>query len=247
MKKKIAIIVAGIDEAYQSDILKGIQSASSECFFDFYVFVSFTGVMDNKCHDYGELNIFNLPDFRNFDGAILLTNTVDYQPAVSDILSRIKEAGIPAVSMDNDVPELLHIGIDNKSAMRRITEHFVNVHGFTKFNYISGPADNPESADRRDAFLEVLEEHGIEIEEERIFYGDFRAASGKHAIEYFLRNNRYMPQAIICANDVMAAAAVNRLFEAGYKIPQEIAISGFDNTFSNHNLRVELTSVERPM
>lgn len=249
MNKKIAIIVAGIDETYQSSILTGIQSASSKYKygFDFYTFVSSVGMLNNISHDFGEMTIFKLPDFSNFDGAILLTNTIDYQPVVSDILKRILLAGIPAVSIDNDVPGLFHIGINNRNAMRVITEHFINVHGFTSFNYISGPADNPESADRLNAFLEVLEEHNIEIHDDRIFYGDFRGASGKAAIEAFLCSGEPLPQAIICANDVMAAAAVNRLHESGYIIPNEIAVSGFDNVFNNHNLRVELTSVDRPL
>ena len=62
-KYKIAIIVAGIDQKYQSSILHGIQSASTECSLDFYVFASFSGIMDNVRHDTGELNIFKLPDF----------------------------------------------------------------------------------------------------------------------------------------------------------------------------------------
>lgn len=247
MKKyKIVIIVAGIDQTYQSSILKGIQSAACECSLDFYVFASFSGVMDNVSHDTGELNIFNLPDFNDFDGAVLLTNTIDYQYVVHDILARIKSAGIPAVCIDNDAEGLYHIGIDNKTAMREITEHFIKVHRFTKFNYISGPENNPESKDRLDAFLEVLAENNISIEKERIYYGDFRAPSGKAAVEYFRKHTPYMPQAIVCANDVMAAAAINRLYEDGFKVPSEIAVSGFDNTFNNHNLRIELTSVERP-
>lgn len=246
-KYKIAIIVAGIDQKYQSSILHGIQSASSECSLDFYIFASFSGIMDNVRHDTGELNIFKLPDFNDFDGAVLLTNTIDYQYAVNDILRRIKSAKIPAVCIDNDIDGLFHIGIDNKSAMREITEHFIKIHGFTKFNYISGPANNSESADRLDAFLEVLKENNIEIDENRIYYGDFRAPSGKSAIEYFRKNTSHMPQAIICANDVMAAAAINQLYEDGFKVPSEIAVSGFDNTFNNHNLRIELTSVERPL
>ena len=218
-KRKIAVIVAGIDESYQSSILRGIQSAAAECSFDFYVFASFIGMMNNEAHDCGELNIFKLPDFRDFDGAILMTNTIDFQPDVNNILKQIQVVGIPAVSIDNDVDGLFHIGIDNKTAMREITEHFINVHGFTKFNYISGPKENSESAARLDAFLEVLAEHDLTIDEERIFYGDFRAPTGKAAVEHFLLNTPYMPQAIVCANDVVAAAAINRLFEAGYKIP----------------------------
>lgn len=247
IKRKIAVIVAGIDETYQSSILNGIRVAASKLNFDCYTFVSFTGMKDNHGHDAGEMNIFKLPDFNSFDGAILLTNTIDCPPVVDDILSRIKNAGIPAVSMDNDVEGLIHIGIDNHSAMKEITEHFINVHEFTKFNYISGPLDNPESADRIEAFREVLDEHGLNIESERIYYGDFRSDSGREAIDFFLKSNQELPQAIICANDVMAVSAVNQLHAAGIKVPDDVAVSGFDDVFDRYNLRVELTSVKRPL
>ncbi len=247
MNRKIAVIVAGIDETYQSSILNGIKTVASDCNFDCYVFVSFAGMTDNTSHDDGEMNIFKLPDFSSFDGAILLTNTIGYQPVVDDILERIKKAGIPAVSMDNKVEGLLHIGIDNRSAMKEITEHFINVHKFTKFNYISGPKDNPESIDRLNGFLDVLEQHGLTIEEDRIYYGDFRGDSGRIAIEEFCDKRLDLPEAIICANDVMAAAAINCLHDKGIRIPDDVAVSGFDDVFDRYNLRVELTSVKRPL
>lgn len=247
MNRKIAVIVAGIDETYQSSILNGIETAASECNFDCYVFVSFTGMTDNISHDAGEMNIFKLPDFSSFDGAILLTNTIGYQPVVDDILERITKSGIPTVSIDNKVDGLLHIGIDNRSAMKKITEHFINVHKFKKFNYISGPKDNPESIDRLEAFLEVLDKYGLTIEDDRIYYGDFRGDSSKKAIDVFLENELDLPQAIICANDVMAVAAINRLHSKGFSVPDDIAVSGFDDVFDRYNLRVELTSVKRPL
>lgn len=245
-KYRIAVIVAGIDEKYQSSILHGIESAAAGCMLDLAMFASFSGTMGNPIHDSGEYNIFRLPDFSTFDGAILLTNTIDDKSVVEDIRSRIRAAGIPAVSIDDDVKDMYYIGIDNKTAMRKMAEHFIKVHGFTKFNYISGPAENPESKDRLRGFLEVLEEHGLTLDDNRIYYGDFRAPAGKAAVDYFLKNNSSLPEAIVCANDVMAASAINRLFEAGITVPGQIAVSGFDNIYNNHNFRIELTSVERP-
>lgn len=244
---RIAVIIACIDQSYQSAVLKGIAASAKECSLNIEVFVSFTGTMGNPGHDTGEFNIFSLPDFTEYDGAILLTNTVAYQPVITDILDRIKAAGIPAVSVDNDIPSFYHIGIDNRTAMRKITEHMIKVHGVRTINYVSGPADNPESADRLAGFMDVLSENGIQIEDERIFYGDFRAPTGRTAIEKMLSSKLPMPQALICANDVMAASAINRLADAGYKVPDDIAVTGFDNTYSSHNYQVELTSVDRPL
>lgn len=244
---RIAVIIAGIDQSYQSAILNGISASAAECSINVEAFISFIGSMGNPIHDTGEFNIFNLPDFRNYDGAILLTNTIDYPPVVNDILNRIKLAGIPAVSIDNDIPEFYHIGIDNKKAMRNITEHLIKKHDFRKFSYISGPTDNPESIDRLNSFLEVLSENDILIDENDIFYGDFRASSGKNGAEYFLKQWSELPDALICANDVMASSAISRLMEAGYKIPDDIAVTGFDNTYNTHNYQIEITSVNRPL
>ncbi|NLT10024.1 MAG: GGDEF domain-containing protein [Ruminococcus sp.] len=243
----IALIIEEIDQSYQSAILNGISSTAKDYSMNVSAFVSFSGAMKNPRHDAGEFSIFSLPDFSRFDGAILLTNTIAYQPVVDDILLRIKEAGIPAVSIDNDIPYLYHIGIDNRTAMRNITEHLINVHGYKRFFYISGPDDNPESADRLAAFLEVIAEHGLSIDQEDIYHGDFRAHSGKTAAEKLLASGNELPDAIICANDVMAASAINYLTANGLSVPGDVAVTGFDNTYSTQNYQVELTSVDRPL
>lgn len=246
-RARIAVIVAGIDQSYQSAVLRGLQAGAISCGADLAVFVSFSGTMGNPHHDAGELNIFRLPEFSEYDGVILMTNTIDYPPVVQRIHDRVKESGIPAISIDNDVPEFLHIGIDNRKAMRRITEHFVKHHRFSRFAYISGPEDNTESIDRLEAFREVLQENGLSIDDDRIYYGDFRGPAGKAAIEKLLASGQPLPEAVICANDVMAASAVNALEEAGYSVPEDISVSGFDNTYSGHNFRIELTTVDRPL
>lgn len=244
---KIAVIIAGINESYQSAILSGIEASAAKYSFNIDTFVSFSGIMGNQKHDTGEFNIFNLPDFSDYDGAILLTNTIAYQPVIRNILSRIKDAAIPAVSIDNDIDGFYYIGSDNDKAMRDVVNHFIHHHGFTRFNYISGPADNPESADRLDAFLSVLHENNITVEDERIYYGDFRAASGKTAAKHFLESHLEMPQAIICANDAMAVSVMKTLSDAGYCVPDDIAVSGFDNTYSARNYPTKLTTVDRPL
>ena len=150
--KRIAVIIEEIGQSYQSTILSGISAGAAEFGLNIAAFVSFSGEMNNPRHEIGEFTIFSLTDFTDFDGAILLTNTLSYQPVVNDIIDKIKRAGIPAVSIDKDIPCFYHIGIDNKTAMRGITEHMITVHGYKDSAYISGPADNSESSDRLVAF-----------------------------------------------------------------------------------------------
>ena len=142
---RIAVIIEEIGQSYQSTILSGVSQGARDFGLNIAAFTSFSGDMDNPRHDMGEFNIFKLSDFKEFDGAILLTNTLSYKPVVNDIIERIRRAGIPTVSIDNDIKDFYYIGSDNFSAMRRITENMINVHGFTNFAYISGPGGNPES------------------------------------------------------------------------------------------------------
>lgn len=244
---KIAVIIAGIDQSYQSEILNGIEDSAAGFSINVDTFVSFSGIMGNKKHDTGEFNIFNLPDFSKYDGAVLLTNTVAYKPVIDKILDRIKKAGIPTVSIDNDIAGFYYIGSDNHKAMRNIAEHFINHHRFNRFCYVSGPKDNPESKDRLNAFLSVMRENNITVPDDSIFHGDFRAPSGKAAVKFFLNSDNQPPQAIICANDVMAVSVMNALSDFGLRIPDDICVSGFDNTYNTHNYPIELTSVDRPL
>lgn len=246
-RHKIAVVIEEIGQSYQSAIISGISSGAEKYGLNISAFTSFSGDMDNPRHDMGEFNIFNLPDFSDFDGAILLTNTLSHKVVVNDILERIRIAGIPAVSIDNDLPEFYHIGIDNKNAMRVITEHMITEHNYSRFAYISGPRANPESEDRLEAFCQVIGEHGLKIGKNAIHFGDFRAPSGKAAVEQFIDELPEMPEAIICANDVMAASAITALISHGYRVPDDIAVTGFDNTYNSNNYQMELTSVERPL
>ena len=74
----IAVMVSGIDEEYQHDILQGIHEFARNHHINICHFVAFGGMLGNPNHDAGEYNIFNLVNYDKLDGAILLTNTIFY-------------------------------------------------------------------------------------------------------------------------------------------------------------------------
>lgn len=246
-KFNIAVIVAGIDEEYQNMILKGIQEFADENCMNISNFIAFGGILKSKKHDVGEFNIYQLVNYKKFDGVILLTNTISSPEITEEICSKVIEAGIPAVSIDNDLHGFYHIGIDNYAAMREMAEHIVNHHGIKKINYISGPDDNPESILRLKAYKDVLSENGIEIDEERIFHGFFRGQDGRAAVASFMNSDLEFPEAIICANDAMALSATIELEKHGKKVPDDVLITGFDNIYTARNYSPEISSVKRPL
>ena len=244
----IAVAVAGIDEEYQQTIIAGINRAAREKKVNISYFTAFGGMLPSKRFDIGEYSIYRLIDFERFDGAILMTNTISDSDVKAEIIRKVRASGIPSVVFDcSDYPEFCNISIDNSAAMNQIVEHIITEHGAKILNYISGPLNNPEAKARLNSFLTVTNKHGIEVDDKRIYYGEFRSQDGKKAIEEFAASGLSMPDAVICANDAMALTAATTLEKLGYKIPQDIMITGFDNTYNARNFCPALTSVGRPL
>lgn len=245
---EIAVIVAGIDEEYQNAILEGIISFAKEHDVNISCFAPIGGVISISKYDIGEYNIYSLINFDRFDGVILMANTISDPSEKENLINRVKASKLPAVVFDcNDYPELYNIRIDNTSAMRAIVEHVIEVHGAKLVNYISGPLTNPEAEDRYQAFLSVMAEHGLTVDTRRVFFGEFRAEDGKRAVKEFNDSKLSKPDAIVCANDNMALAAVEELRAQGYSVPDDVIVTGFDNTFNARHYSPSLTTVDRPL
>lgn len=244
----IAVVVAGIDEEYQNTIISGINTYAKENNINISYFAAFGGMLESKRFDIGEYSIYNLIDFSKFDGAILMTNTI-CDPAVNErIIERVRKSGIPAVVFDcADYPEFFNISIDNNSAMKEMVRHVINVHGARVINYISGPLSNPEAKARYEAFLSVMAENRLPVQEERIFFGEFRSHDGIHAVEDFIESGLSLPDAFVCANDAMALTAVTTLEKYGYKVPDDVILTGFDATYNARNFCPALSTVKRPL
>lgn len=243
----IAVVVSTLDEEYQSGILSGIRQYAFANRITLEHFVAFGNHGGDIRHDTGEYNIFSLANFKRFDGVILVINTIQFPDCMENVIARVREAGIPAVFIDKDVPGFYTIGIDNETSMHDMVEHFIVHHGYSRINYVSGPDDNIDSMQRLKAYRSVLEKHGIPVEEERIYHGDFLSKGGTNAVQAFLRSSLPFPQAIICANDNMAIAAMNALTANGIRVPEDVAVSGFDYIYNARNYAPSLTSVERPL
>ena len=244
----IAVFVAGLDEEYQNNIISGINEFSRRNNINVSYFAAFGGMIDSRPFDIGEYSIYSLANLEKFDGAILMTNTINDSGMKEEISNRIKESGIPAVVFDCDnISEFYNISIDNSNAMREMVRHVIKEHGAKTINYISGPMSNPEAVERLLAFREVMAENNLPVDEERIYYGEFRRFDGHDAIEEYMKSGLPLPDAFICANDAMALTAISTLEKYGFCIPLDVIVTGFDYTYSARNYCPALTTVKRPL
>ena len=246
--KKIAVVVSALDEEYQYNILRGINRFAIEKDLNISYFAAFGGMVESKRFDLGEYSIYNLIDYSKFDGILFMINTFGDADTRLKIINRVKSANKPTVVFESKENEdFYNICIDNFSVMKKLVNHIIQFHEAKTLNCITGPLANPEARSRYDAFCAAMEENGLKVEEERVFFGNFRSYDGKQAIDKFIASGLPMPDAIICANDSMALTAVSSLEKLGYKVPDDVMVTGFDNTFNARNSYPALTTVKRPL
>lgn len=195
---------------------------------DLYVFQSFGNFNTDEGYNSGEYNITRLPDLRTFDGIILDLSNVSDASLKESFLARVRESGVPAISLLEDLPGLYYSGLDNLTDFSILVEHLITEHGCRKLNYVGGSPRNQENQKRLLAYRKTLEKHGILLEPERVIERSFEIKTGIRAFTEFQQKD-LLPEAFVCANDNIAVGVCLAAREAGFSIPEDFLVTGFDN------------------
>jgi Transcriptional regulators len=128
-----------------------------------------------------------------------------------------------------------------------VVTHLIREHGRRRLYWVHGPADSPDSRERRLGLDYVL--HANPHTELTGFYqGFYSVQSGEEAGEALLaRPRRELPDAVVSANDQMAIGVVKALSRAGVRVPEDVAVVGFDDIFPGSLCDPPLTTVHQPM
>ena len=246
--KELALLVAGIDEEYQNGVIDGIAACARDNNANVSCFAAFGGIISRRGYDIGEYNIYTLANFDRFDGILLMINTISDPEQKASLVERVRVSGLPVAVFDcADYPDFYNITIDNITAMEELVRHVIVKHGARRLEYISGPDSNPEARDRLAAFRRVCVENGITVTDDCIHHGEFRSIDGIRTAEKILASGRALPDALICANDAMALTAIGEFTQHGIRIPEDMIVTGFDNTYNASHHSPALSTVGRPL
>lgn len=135
------------------------------------------------------------------------------------------------------------VDADNPGGARQVAEHLV-LSGRRRAAVIAGPPDLPASADRLSSFVDTLTAAGLPTPV--IAYGDFSLACGAHAMSWLLHRAPDL-DAVFTASDSMAVGALQALRRAGRKVPDDVAVIGFDDAPLADQARPRLTTVRQPI
>lgn len=189
-----------------------------------------------------ELESFKMLFESQVEGIIYFASRIREEVAAE--LRRMSKT-IPIILVDQEAEDLdiPCIVQDNYAGAVKIMEYLIGK-GHTKIGFIKGYYGDKAVKLRYKAYEDILSKYNIPLNEAYIYEGNFSPASGYSGAEKMMQN-KDRPTAIFAANDSMAIGAVNYLVSAGFSIPDEIAVAGYDDIELAEYISPSLTTVRQ--
>jgi len=229
-RKTIAVIAADVFNDYMNRILIGISEQCKSLGYDALAFLMAFNLDSGNQIQQGEENIFTLIKKDVIDGVVLLGGNFSSQNLVNKFVKVFSQWGIPVVAIDYDVDFCETIYAEDTSLFEQITDHFIEKHGCRKITCLTGPEGNTPALSRLEGYKRSMKKHGLEIGPQDIVYGDFWKIVSRRLAKQYMNGEMEVPDAVVCANDVMARSLCNALVKGGFNIPEDIRISGYDGS-----------------
>ncbi|MER6980440.1 substrate-binding domain-containing protein [Streptomyces carpinensis] len=157
------------------------------------------------------------------DGALVFSLHLD-----DPLPGLIQRAGVPTVfggrpGWNGSAGDVLYVDSDNRGGARQAVRHLVGL-GRTRIGHISGALDQTSAADRLDGYRDVMAGANPRL----IVESDFTPAGGEHGMRELLDRCPDL-DAVFAANDLAASGALRVLRERGLRVPEDVAVVGFDD------------------
>lgn len=160
------------------------------------------------------------------------------------LLARMAVGEIPVVMVGRpDGGGISYVDVDNHGGGRKAAIHLCNL-GYQRIGLIGAPTSTTAGVDRLNGFLEGLAVNGKALHPSLRIDGDFSEASGYRAMQALIPSE---PDAVFVASDTMALGALRALREAGVRVPQDMALIGFDGLPASETSIPALTTIRQPV
>lgn len=180
----------------------------------------------------------NLLIEQQVDGVIISSSSAESH--VGEILAR---HGIHVVLFNRHPREFTanYVGVDNDLGGYLATRHLIAL-GHRRIAFIRGESGASTSQEREAGFRRALQESGMPVDERLLVFGDFRVGKSREVTMELLSGSE-RPTAVFAANDVMALAVIDVALRLGLRVPEDLAVVGFDDISIASISSVGLTTV----
>lgn len=249
VKKKllIGVVIISCHVDFQEEIISGIIAQAFKSGCDIAVISPLHNFFNETPHKISEGSIFELIGSDRFDGFLYDRNTF-YNDAVKkqldDMLAATKK---PVMLLDSEEHRLFEsTAIDDSDAFEKITDHLIESHDCNRIYCLTGPKNLFVSEERLEGFKNSMKKHGLYYDRSCCIYGDFWKDAAKELAEQIISGEKERPDAVVCGNDVSAASLISALTSAGIRVPEDIAVTGYDAAADCRDFKPSVTTFRRP-
>ena len=245
-RKTVGVFASQVGRAWGTEFLAGVSAAAEEQNVNL---VHFIGgkltplITDDK--DKLSFGLYDLAKPGQFDG-LLLTADVAYGASPQDLKTFSDFYGaIPIVTQSVEVDGASMFIPNNKEGMRAAVRHLIQEHGYKRIAFIRGIRGQVDAEQRFQAYQDELKAHNLRFAEDLVVEGDYTPESGRAAVRVLLDERKLRFQALVAANDSMAFGALEALQQRGVRVPDDVAVTGFDDLREAQATGVPLTTVRQ--
>ncbi|MET0350398.1 MAG: GGDEF domain-containing protein [Rhizobacter sp.] len=188
---------------------------------------------------------FELVDAQGVDGLLIFATLLQFYVDTTSLDRFVARfAHLPFVSVGHVHADRPAVLLENTTGFRQLVEHFIHVHGHRRIALIEGPPANRDAAERLRAYLDAHAAAGLEPDPRLRKLGHFDPVAARAAIEALWHEGADFT-AVVCANDEMAHAVLAAAVERGVRVPEALAVGGFDDMLSVRGVGPSLTTVSQ--
>jgi len=195
--------------------------------------------------------LYDLVGAERLDGLVIwsgLLHHVDHETAQN--FYRRYAAFLPTVSLGVQVEGIPSVVVDNYIGMYSAVEHLLAVHGYRRIAFVRGPEGLDEAEERYRAYRDALAAHDIKMDLTLVVQGNNLHAAGVEAVALLCDERQLRPhdgfEAVVAANDNMAFGVLDALQARGLRVPEDVAVVGFDDFEEGRHTAPPLTTVPWP-
>ncbi|RLL47806.1 catabolite control protein A [Oceanobacillus piezotolerans] len=231
----VGAIIPDISSIFFSELARGIEDIAT--MYKYNVILSNSDQNKDK-----ELKLINTMLEKQVDGILFMGGTI-----TEEHIQQFKTSNVPIVlaATYDDTKEMASINIDYEAASYEATKYLLEK-GDKRPAFVTGGEESSINRYKFNGYKRALEEANLTVNEELIVEGDYSYESGIEAIKQLVALDE-RPSSIFVASDEMALGVIHGAQDAGYKVPEDIQVFGFNNTRLATMIRPTLSTVVQPM
>ena len=243
-RKTIGVFLNRAELEFQQVLSRSLTETAKQCDYNIVFLTSF-GIRETETmYDLYEKNVVDFAPIEEFDAIIVALDTYDTPSFRMKLIEGLKNrAHGPVISFREESEGFYGILSDANSMVEELVKHIANTHSVRNICFMAGYKGHYDSQIREQHYRLAMEELGLPVYENSIFYGDMWKGKGEQAYEFFFSDETHRPEAIVCANDFMARALTIALEKHGILVPQDVMVSGVDNSPESRDVLPQLTSI----